>query len=167
MMESLGRFDRVVVKVSGREFTGRIIGETNDHRGWHILKDTSTEWPEPVLKRFCKLEKKMAKDPYDGDDFQRYADDMRKRLIPKMRESEHVLMIAPNLDDKFDIQFALQIGAAILLEKPLILVVAVDRVIPPKLRAIADKIIDVDFAALDETDIQAQIRRAMDDLGRQ
>ena len=59
------------------------------------------------------------------------------RLIPKMEGAASVLMIAPSLDEKFDIQFALQIGASILLEKPLILLVHSGRAIPPKLRAIA------------------------------
>jgi len=105
------------------------------------------------------------RNPYDSDGFRRWADDMRKRLIPQMRGSEHVLMIAPNMDAKFDIEFAVQIGAAILLEKPLILVVHAGRVVPPKLLAIADKIIEADLN--DEAGIQEQIRKAMNDLGPQ
>lgn len=113
--------------------------------------------------------KRKPTSPYEGDDFRRWADDMRARLIPKMRESASVLMIAPNLSEKFDIEFALQIGAAILLEKPLILLVPAGRVIPPKLRAIADRIIeaDLDRATMDAADIQKQIRQAFTDFGKQ
>ena len=174
-MVELKIFDRVTVTLTGRNpktFNGRIVGETNDDRAWHVLKDRSTEWPVGIRKRFCKpLEgsRSMGKHntPYDDDGFRRWADDMRKRLIPKMRESEHVLMIAPNLDSKFDIEFALQIGATILLEKPLILVVAQGRVIPPKLLQIADRLVEVDFDNMNEADAQKQIRDAMNDLGRQ
>lgn len=108
------------------------------------------------------------KTPYDDDGFKRWADDMRKRLIPKMKDSANILMIAPNLSEtKFDIQFAVQIGAAILLEKPLILVVGVGRVVPPKLLAIADKIVNVDFNDMNDAGMQEQIARALTDLGKQ
>jgi len=105
----------------------------------------------------------------DSDGFKRWADDIRRRLIPKMRGSETVLMLAPDLEADFDVQFAVQIGAAILLEKPLILVVHTGRVIPPKLRAIADKVIDVDLdgITMSDTEVQNAIRQAMNDLGRQ
>lgn len=109
------------------------------------------------------------RDGFDSDDFRRYADDMRARLIPKMKDSASVLMIAPSMDEKFDIQFALQIGASILLEKPLILLVHRGRVIPPKLLAIADRIIEVDLnhITMDSFEIQKQIKQAMTDLGKQ
>ena len=107
--------------------------------------------------------------PFESDDFKRWADDMRKRLIPKMAESASVLMIAPNMSEKFDIEFALQIGASILLEKPLILLVHAGRTIPPKLLAIADKVIeaDMDITTMDSEKIQRQLRQAMQDLGKQ
>ena len=109
------------------------------------------------------------KDPFDSYEFQSWAADMRKRLIPKMRGSENVLMLAPDVKAEFDISFALQIGACILLEKPLILVVHPGRQIPPKLRAIADRVIEADLNGLpmDDVKIQEQIRQAMVDLGKQ
>jgi hypothetical protein len=109
------------------------------------------------------------KNPYDDDGFRAWADDMRKRLIPNMKDSANVLMIAPNLDSGFDIEFALQIGATILLEKPLILLVDRKRTIPPKLRAIADRVIETDLENLNVngSDIQKQIAQAMTDFGKQ
>jgi hypothetical protein len=81
-----------------------------------------------------------------------------------METSASVLMIAPRMDGKFDIEFALQIGASILLEKPLILLADRTRVIPPKLRAIADRIIetDLDNVTMDAPEIQRQIKEAID-----
>lgn len=113
--------------------------------------------------------KRKSQNPYDGDEFRRWSDDMRKRLIPKMAESASVLMIAPNMTEKFDIEFALQIGASILLEKPLILLVHDGRTIPPKLRAIADRIIetDLDKFTMDAPDIQRQLTQAIKDFGKQ
>jgi hypothetical protein len=108
-------------------------------------------------------------DPFDSEEYKNWADEMRATLIPQMRESASILMIAPRMDTKFDINFALQIGSAILLEKPLILLVQVGRDIPPKLRAIADRIIETDMnkATMDKDGIQQQIRQAMTDLGKQ
>lgn len=111
----------------------------------------------------------MTKRPFESDDFRRWADQMRARLIPNMENSASVLMIAPDMSAKFDIEFALQIGAAILLEKPLILLVHSSRTIPPKLRAIADRIIeaDLDNVTMNDADVQKQIRQAIADFSQQ
>lgn len=108
-------------------------------------------------------------DVYEREEFKRWANDMRRRLIPKMEGSNSVLMLAPDLSADFDISFALQIGATIMLEKPLILVIHPGRNIPSKLRAIADKIIEVnlDGVTMNDAEIQEQIRQAMVDLGKQ
>ena len=113
--------------------------------------------------------KERRDDPYDSADFKRWSSDMRKRLIPKMRDSANVLMIAPDMSTEFDVQFALQIGATILLEKPLILLVHQGRNIPPKLRAIADRIIEtnLDDLTMDSDDIQKQLTQAFNDFGEQ
>jgi hypothetical protein len=109
----------------------------------------------------------MSKNPFDGDDFKRWADDMRRRLIPDMKSSAHILMIAPSLNAEFDIEFALQIGACILLEKPLIVLVHPNRTIPPKLKAIADRIIEVDLSDPENNAAGNQIRQALTDFGKQ
>jgi hypothetical protein len=107
--------------------------------------------------------------PYKSDEFLYWADTMRAQLIPKMKDSASVLMIAPDMNTSFDIEFALQIGASILLEKPLILLVHNGRSIPPKLRAIADRIIetDMDKMTMDAPEIQRQLQQAIIDFGKQ
>ena len=116
-----------------------------------------------------KLKPVKGNNPYKNDEFLYWADTMRARLIPKMRDSASVLMIAPDMNTSFDIEFALQIGASILLEKPLILLVHQGRSIPPKLRAIADRIIetDLDQMTMDSDAIQKQLKQAFDDFGKQ
>lgn len=113
--------------------------------------------------------KSQRDNPYKSDEFKDWADRMRERLIPKMQDSANVLMIAPNMSAEFDIEFALQIGATILLEKPLILLVDRGRTIPPKLRAIADRIIetDLDTFTMDAPDIQRQLTQAFKDFEKQ
>ena len=41
---------------------------------------------------------KRSKSPYDREDYKRWADTMRTRLIPQMRDSRHVLMIVEHRD---------------------------------------------------------------------
>lgn len=109
--------------------------------------------------------------PFDSDEYKAWADTMRERLIPKMEDSAVTLMIAPKMTEKFDIDFAVQIGASILLEKPIILVVDRKRAnqIPPKLAAIADRVIHVNLngTPADDADAQKQLRRAMTDFAKQ
>lgn len=109
------------------------------------------------------------KSPFEDNDYKAWADNMRKVLIPQMRDSASVLMIAPRLGGEFDVDFALQIGACIMLEKPVVLVVHTGRQIPPKLFAIADRIIeaDLDSTTMNQLDVQEQIRQAFADLGKQ
>ena len=89
----------------------------------------------------------------------RFERHVRESLIPKMAESETVLVISPEFGD-FDVEFALQIGASVLLEKPLLVVVPEGRTIPPKLERLADRIITVDLLA-DSEMAQKQIQREL------
>ena len=102
-----------------------------------------------------------------NSDFEFWADMMRERLIPKMKDSASVMMIAPDISTKFDIEFALQIGACILLEKPLVLLADKTRTIPPKLRAIADRIIETDNLSMDTPDVQRQLQQFITDFRKQ
>lgn len=69
--------------------------------------------------------------------------DARKNLVPMLKGSAVYMAINPG--DDVDIKFAVELGLAIMLDKPLIVVSSADRKVPAKLRAIADEIIEVDF----------------------
>jgi hypothetical protein len=85
-------------------------------------------------------------------------------MLPKMRESATVLVLAPTVG-KFDVQFAVQIGAAILLEKPLLVIMPTGQTVAPKLARIADRIIYTDGPGDPRT--QDDIKKFMDDFGKQ
>jgi hypothetical protein len=104
--------------------------------------------------------------PFDDPDYKKWANDLRKNLIPKMRGSQQILMLAPDIGNKFDIDFAVQIGATILMEKPLLLIVYPGRTVPPKLRAIADQIVEIEDGESDDV-VQERIRLAVVQLERQ
>jgi hypothetical protein len=94
--------------------------------------------------------------------------DVRKNLIPQMRDSANVLMIAPDISSDFDVRFALQIGASVLLEKPLVLVVDGDRTVPPKLERIADRIIRADLSTpFGRQQVEREMHQFFTDFGKQ
>jgi hypothetical protein len=70
-----------------------------------------------------------------------YLNRAAKEMIPKMEEAVYVMTI---LSGSIDPKLCLELGAAILLEKPLILLSCNNTWIPPKLRALADEIIEID-----------------------
>jgi len=85
----------------------------------------------------------MSNDPFESDDWRRYAEDFRKLVLPKISGSAHFLVIAPERGAT-DIQFMLQIGAAVVLDKPFVVFTAPGQALPPRLARIADKIIEAD-----------------------
>lgn len=78
--------------------------------------------------------------------FKDYADDAKKRLVPMIGESAFVMQLVPDGDkpDSFDIKFALEVGVAILMGKPILAVVGPGRKIPGKLNLVADMIVYAD-----------------------
>lgn len=73
----------------------------------------------------------------------------REHSIKAMSESSIVMHLAPPGEmtwDNFDVKYALELGASILMGKPILVVAMRDRDIPPKLFAVADAIVtDIDL----------------------
>jgi hypothetical protein len=106
------------------------------------------------------------RNPFDDPEWKRFEDRIRKRMIPEMESSATTLMIAPDASNpSFDVQFAVQIGACVLLEKPLLVLAIAGRPMPPKLERIADRIIYVE--STDDPSIKDQIAQFMRDFGKQ
>lgn len=98
----------------------------------------------------------MKGDPFANKDWRKHAERFRKKVLPKIAESKHGLVIAPKTTSEFDIDFAMQIGAMILLDKPILLLVPDESTVPPKLARVADKIIEVDMTTEAGRDAAAQ-----------
>jgi hypothetical protein len=71
------------------------------------------------------------------------ADNARKDIIPKMRSSVFCMAVVVPKDD-VDPYLALQVGVALLLEKPLIIVATGNVWIPARVRQIADAVVEAD-----------------------
>ena len=90
---------------------------------------------------------------------------VRHDLLPKMKESATTMIIAPDTDTDFDLMFAIQIGASILLEKPLLVMKPRGRTVLPKLERIADRVIEMDPD--NDAGMQEQIAAFFRDFGLQ
>lgn len=95
----------------------------------------------------------------EDDEFQRLVDE---GLIPRLEASAMGMLMHP--DKKIEAQFAVQLGAMVLLDKPIMVVVDPDYEVPAKLRAIADEIV-VWKLGDDRTEFEAALMRMAQRFG--
>jgi hypothetical protein len=69
------------------------------------------------------------------------ADGLMTDILPKMRAS---FVSLASIDGNIDIKICLEVGAALLLDKPLIIVASKGTWIPLKLRQVAEAVIDTE-----------------------
>lgn len=72
-------------------------------------------------------------------------------LIPKLDGSAVGMVVAPLTDEDhpYDVNFAVQLGLMILMDKPIITVVSPDREISRKLELVSDKVVHADIRSAD------------------
>lgn len=80
----------------------------------------------------------------NSKEFRRFAQDWIKRVLPNMKDSAMVLSIAPQ-GGEADVRMAVEIGFAILLDKPLIVIAPKGRHVAERLIRIADHVITADI----------------------
>lgn len=66
-------------------------------------------------------------------------------LVPKMESSAYCVSILPPEGYKLDAKFCVELGAMIMLDKPIITIVTPGETVPPKLAMISDHIIEADL----------------------
>jgi hypothetical protein len=91
-----------------------------------------------------------------------YSDGFRREVLPKLLGSAVFLSIHSDNAD-FDVKQATEMGAALLLGKPLLIVVPRGRTLPAGLRRAADAVVD-DWDASDQG-AQQRLVEAMRQLG--
>lgn len=87
----------------------------------------------------------MSKSFRNHADWRRFVVNVNKDLVPMMARSSAVVI--PMGRDDTDVGFALQVGFAVIMEKPLLLIVPEGFDPPPKLEGIADRIIRADYTS--------------------
>jgi nucleoside 2-deoxyribosyltransferase len=97
----------------------------------------------------------------DNDEFRSWAKDVLKDMVPKMAGSAYVISIAPPRG-LADVKIAVEIGYAILLDKPLIVFAPKGRHVAERLLRIADHVITGDPNTTEgREEMFAQLKRAM------
>jgi hypothetical protein len=81
----------------------------------------------------------------------------RRDALVKMTDSALVAQLVPD-KDKFDVKFAVELGAAIMLDKPILAIVMPGTHVPPKLRMIADEFVEAD---IDTEEGRKEVARAI------
>lgn len=72
-------------------------------------------------------------------EFAKWAEDVIIGMAPKMAESAFVVsLVSPG---KGDVKFWVELGASIMMNKPILAVVLKGAEVPPKLRLVADEIV--------------------------
>jgi hypothetical protein len=98
---------------------------------------------------------------FDDPDVKEYLDHAEKEMLPMMEKSALTLCIFPG---KVDIKLCVEIGAAILFDKPIIVVASSDKPVPTNLKRVASAIIECDDIKDESTQakIQAAISSVLD-----
>ncbi len=94
-----------------------------------------------------------------SDGFDDWEQSVRDDLVPKLRGSAVMAQIVPGDDP--DVKCAVELGMAILLDKPLILIVTPGRRVPERLARAADALIEWDGVS---PDVGERVAAAMRDI---
>lgn len=79
-------------------------------------------------------------DPFDNEEWERYADRAISELVPKIRDSAVGISVIP--EGRADVKFAVELGFLLMMDKPLLLIVPPGAKAPAKLVGVADEIVE-------------------------
>lgn len=100
--------------------------------------------------------------PGERTEWDAFVEHFRRDTLEKLAGSALVMSLIPKTG--FDVKFAVELGAAIMLDKPILAVVPAGQRIPAKLRQVADEIVDAD---IDVADGQRRVAAALERLVRE
>jgi hypothetical protein len=92
--------------------------------------------------------------PDERSEWDAFVDHFRRDALAKISDSAFVASIVPT--DEFDVKFAVETGAAIMLGKPILLIVAPGASVPGKLALVADRIVEADIDTQEGRDAVAK-----------
>lgn len=80
-----------------------------------------------------------------GPEFDKFVERARKELVPKIEDSSIFVSITPSNPEKVDIKFALELGLAIMYDKPIIACIQPGTKIPEKLSRVVERFVELDL----------------------
>lgn len=95
--------------------------------------------------------------PDEREGWDSFVEHFRREAVEKIAGSGAMISLVPS--DGFDVKFAAELGAAIMLDKPIIAVAMPGAVVPSKLREIADEVVVSD---IDTEEGRSELTRALD-----
>lgn len=99
---------------------------------------------------------KPSDDPFTGPEWNTFVRDVKKGLIPKIRDSAYVASFVPERADGTDVKFAIELGFSIMMDKPIIAIVTPGAKLPKKLAEIAEVIVEGDINDPEGTSLRLQ-----------
>jgi len=80
-----------------------------------------------------------------GPEFDKWVEKVRTELVPKIDGSAIFVSITPSKPEKVDVKFAVELGLAIMMNKPIIATCQPGTEIPEKLTKVVDRFVEMDF----------------------
>jgi len=80
-----------------------------------------------------------------GPEFDAWAKRILKEVVPKVEGSDIFVSITPSSPDKVDVKFAVELGLAIMMDKPIIATMQPGTKVPAKLAAVVDRFVEMDY----------------------
>ena len=80
-----------------------------------------------------------------GPEYDEFVRRCREELVPKIAGSDIFVSITPESPDKVDIKFAVELGLAIMLNKPICAVIRPGTKVPEKLTRVVDRFVELDL----------------------
>lgn len=77
-----------------------------------------------------------------GEEFDQYVDHFRREVVQNMNDSAYVMSLVPG---EFDVKFATELGAAVMMDKPILAVMMPGAKVTKKLELVVDKIVYADI----------------------
>ena len=78
-----------------------------------------------------------------GPEFDEFAKHVREELIPKIDDCLFTLSIIPS--GEVDVKFAMELGVSIMLDKPIVAIVAPGTKVSEKLAKVVDRFVELDL----------------------
>jgi nucleoside 2-deoxyribosyltransferase len=85
-----------------------------------------------------------------GPEFDKWAQRIKREVAPKVDESAVFVSLTPADPEDLDIKFAVELGMAIMLDKPIVAVIPVGKKVPAKLAAVVDRFVEADYDNLSD-----------------
>lgn len=95
-----------------------------------------------------------------GPEFDEYCEHVRKEVLPKVIESGVFISITPANPKELDIKFAVELGMAVMLDKPIIAIIRPGTKIPEKLARVVEHFVECDNG-VEDTGFQERLKNTI------